>query len=54
MHKPIEPESLRQGSTQGAKAPCNCTCVKGSEPGTEQPQSSQATVYTVVYATING
>jgi hypothetical protein len=54
MHKPSEPESLRRGSQDGTDAPCNCPCVKGREPSTEQPQTNRAAVYSLEYVDING
>lgn len=54
MHKPSEPESLRRGIVGEGDAPCNCTCDKGREPGTEQPQTALATVLQVVYPTVGG
>lgn len=54
MHRPSEPESLRRGAKGDTDAPCVCNCVKSSEPGTDQPQSTHSTVDAALYAVMGG
>ncbi len=54
MHKPSEPESLRQGSPEEPDAPCFCTCTTSREPGSDQPQGNKSTVNYDVLADMNG
>lgn len=54
MHKPSEPESLRQGSPEGTDAPCICTCTTTREPGSDQPSAGKMSVNSDVLADMNG
>lgn len=54
MHRPSEPEDLRQGARDTQDAPCNCTCKRTDEAENDTPAIDQAVVQAAVTAEMGG